>query len=291
MDVDVGNRSVQRGRILWRRPSCPAIGGRWRVQSPPTASGATLNELRDVACPSATLCVAVGDHTSTSGVTLPLAERWNGSRWALLRVRRPRGAPVTRLFAVACRSATWCTTVGYYNKALGQVTLAERWNSTGWALPAHPQPQRPSQPGPRRLPIANRMHRARTVLPQPLRIGPARGTLLLTSRPILGHAQPGSGFRDLPGVARLARRRPHHQRDRRAHVPDHRFGDRRACTRAAPSATLPAQAARPCRPGSWPPPWRGEAMPQGCSCGPAGAPERTAPPRGDLLRREASAGG
>ena len=51
-----------------------------------------------------------------------------------------RGAG-SRLQGVSCTSATACTAVGsYYNSAGERVTLAERWNGTGWKIQSTPNP-------------------------------------------------------------------------------------------------------------------------------------------------------
>jgi hypothetical protein len=57
-----------------------------------------------------------------------LAERWNGKPWAIQPTPNPARAQQSRLWAVACASASACTAVGTATKMAGnQVTLAERW--------------------------------------------------------------------------------------------------------------------------------------------------------------------
>jgi hypothetical protein len=57
-----------------------------------------------------------------------LAERWNGTRWALQTTPNPAGGSVS-LNAVACLSATDCEAVGDNQTSSGvTVTMAERWS-------------------------------------------------------------------------------------------------------------------------------------------------------------------
>jgi hypothetical protein len=88
-----------------------------------------------VSCTSATACTAVGAFQSMTGVWMTLAERWNGSRWAIESTPDPRGGG--ELFGVSCTLATACTAVG---TAPGG-TLAERWNGTAWAIDETPNPR------------------------------------------------------------------------------------------------------------------------------------------------------
>ena len=118
-----------------------AIQASWTLQATPNPSGATVNGLYGVACPSSTVCVAVGSDKNTSNVTVTLAERWNGSSWAIQATPNPAGALGSALLRVACTSASACTAVGYDNNSANvTVTLAERWNGTAWTVQATPNP-------------------------------------------------------------------------------------------------------------------------------------------------------
>jgi hypothetical protein len=58
-------------------------GAKWAVQATPDAAGATLFS---VSCSSATACTAVGEASpsvNASGNHVTLAERWNGTTWAI----------------------------------------------------------------------------------------------------------------------------------------------------------------------------------------------------------------
>lgn len=124
----VGNNS--RGFALAERWN----GQRWVVQRPPAPSGAPGAILTAVSCPSAADCMAVGSYPSSSfRKTLALAERWNGTRWAIEPTPHPAK---NALVAVSCTSASACTAVG----SAGQAPLAERWNGTRWSVQSVPGP-------------------------------------------------------------------------------------------------------------------------------------------------------
>jgi hypothetical protein len=71
-----------------------------------------------------------------------LAERWNGTNWAIERTPDPKLAPLSNLRDVSCRSATFCTAVGSNTNISGSPswTLAEHWNGRSWAIQTTPNP-------------------------------------------------------------------------------------------------------------------------------------------------------
>ena len=98
-------------------------------------SGAGDNSLYGVSCPSAKVCTAVGQSTSSTDAGLTLAEGWNGHTWAIERTAQPSGSTQSNLQAVGCRSARACTAVGEYaSNAIPELTLAEGWNGHNWAV-------------------------------------------------------------------------------------------------------------------------------------------------------------
>jgi hypothetical protein len=105
-------------------------GTSWTLQSTPNPTGAAANKLLAVTCTSSTACTAVGGNWKgeAPGEELTLAERWNGTEWAIQSTPNPTAAPESRLLGVSCTSSTACTGVGYYYKSKGEaniVTLAE----------------------------------------------------------------------------------------------------------------------------------------------------------------------
>ncbi len=124
-----------------------AITQSWHVQSIPKPAGSTNSVLNGVSCPSATACMAVGGYdanASSMGVTL--AERWNGSAWAVQPTPIRRGSIGSGLAGVSCTSATACEAVGAYeDSSHADFTLAERWNGSAWHL--QPTPNRAGSTG------------------------------------------------------------------------------------------------------------------------------------------------
>jgi hypothetical protein len=112
-------------------------------------SGGTLLSLRDISCSSASACTAAGSYTSEANGSVPLAERWNGTEWAVQSVPAPSGEEGKSggFFGVSCASASECIAIGKKSVITGEgpfyhnAVFAERWNSTtGWALQAVPNP-------------------------------------------------------------------------------------------------------------------------------------------------------
>ncbi len=107
-------------------------GRSWSSESVPlptegliTQNGITASALTGISCRSSHRCVAVGtyeiDVDRGPDYTKPLAESWNGSRWAL-----ETPSPQTVLSTVSCPSTTDCNAV------------AQQWNGTSWSLGPDP---------------------------------------------------------------------------------------------------------------------------------------------------------
>lgn len=99
-------------------------GSSWKMRSVPLPAGSTSSTLGGVSCTSALHCIAVGD-SGDGSTTVPLAESWNGSSWAIQSVPDPSGT-FNELNAVSCAAAKACTAVGR--------GFAERWNGSSWAI-------------------------------------------------------------------------------------------------------------------------------------------------------------
>ena len=110
-------------------------GSSWAIQATPAAGGATGSFLEGVSCPSATVCTATGTYIDSGGTNVTLAERWNGSSWSIQATPTPSGATGSYLQGVSCPSPTVCTATGSYIDSGGtNVTLAESWNGSSWAI-------------------------------------------------------------------------------------------------------------------------------------------------------------
>jgi hypothetical protein len=64
-----------------------------------------------------------------------LTERWNGSRWSIVRAALPAGAIQGGFNDVSCTSPRACTAVGDYDINPRQTNvLVERWNGSRWSI-------------------------------------------------------------------------------------------------------------------------------------------------------------
>ena len=115
-------------------------GSGWTIQSSPDPSGAKASGLNAVSCPSSSACTAVGSYTDSTGTTVTLAERWNGSTWTIQSTPNATSAPQTVLSGVSCVSGTACTAVGHFFIGGSRFTLAETWNGTSWTIQNTPNP-------------------------------------------------------------------------------------------------------------------------------------------------------
>lgn len=113
----------------------------WSVQPSPNAPGAKYSELDAVACPGPAACYAVGfSFAHTAGFTKPLAERWNGSTWALQTIPALPTAGRSFLTGISCAAVDRCIAVGYAVTSSPNVqAVTEAWNGTRWTLLATPQ--------------------------------------------------------------------------------------------------------------------------------------------------------
>jgi hypothetical protein len=115
-------------------------GTAWAIQPTPNPAGARSISLGGVSCSTASACTATGTYTNSSGVPVTLAERWNGTAWAIQPTPNPAGATASFLGGVSCSTASACTAVAYYVSSNQPATLAERWNGTTWAIQPTPRP-------------------------------------------------------------------------------------------------------------------------------------------------------
>jgi hypothetical protein len=126
-------------------------GAGWRIEPAPLPDGAWGGSLAGVSCASAVACTAVGSSTDAAGVHLPLAERWDGTGWAVQPAPVPQpgrgpypGAVWGAFSGVSCPTVGACTTVGtfqdYSVKQPGPLPLVERWDASAWTIQPAPHP-------------------------------------------------------------------------------------------------------------------------------------------------------
>jgi hypothetical protein len=116
-------------------------GSSWRLLAAPTPAGASFAQLVSVSCSAANACTAVGSYARSFGRDLPLAERWNGTRWEIQATPAPAGAAPAHLFGVSCSAANVCTAVGsYVLPGPRNIPFGEAWNGTRWEILPVPSP-------------------------------------------------------------------------------------------------------------------------------------------------------
>ena len=115
--------------------------------SGPGFSGAYLD---GVSCTGRSQCTATGTATTRTGKNLkPLAERWNGTSWAV------QSTPTTNTGGwlggtlddgVSCTSSTACMAAGYsYSRSFARL-LGEGWNGHTWTIQPDSKPATGGQP-------------------------------------------------------------------------------------------------------------------------------------------------
>jgi hypothetical protein len=127
------------------RPLIERWNGRgWSVVASPSKPHTIASALVAVSCATPKSCMAVGNsRTSAAPPTVPLVERWNGSKWSVVPTPIPKGSTGTYLDAVSCSTAKACIAVGNYTSSFTSgSTLVVRWNGKKWALMTSPNPAR-----------------------------------------------------------------------------------------------------------------------------------------------------
>ncbi len=89
-----------------------------------------------VSCVSASSCIAVGTYWTEGKGYLPMAQYWDGTKWALQSPPAPSGSE-GQFKDVSCSSSTNCIAVG----TAGSNPLSERWDGTKWSLLTTPRPE------------------------------------------------------------------------------------------------------------------------------------------------------
>lgn len=115
----------------------------WTIQNSPNAT-VHGGQLDAMSCSAASACAAVGNTLSTSGLTVTLAERWNGASWQVQRTPNPSGntvpAAAPDLLGVSCPVSNFCEAVGGYSVGAAGISLADGWNGTAWTSQTFPVP-------------------------------------------------------------------------------------------------------------------------------------------------------
>jgi uncharacterized protein YbjQ (UPF0145 family) len=89
-----------------------------------------------VSCVSASSCIAAGTYWTEEKGYVPMAQYWDGAKWALQSPPTPSGSG-GKFKDVSCSSSTSCIAVG----TAGSNPLSERWDGTKWTLLTTPRPE------------------------------------------------------------------------------------------------------------------------------------------------------
>ncbi len=111
-------------------------GTAWSTISSPNQSTTYDNSLSSVSCASDSLCWAVGSYRISTGMSLPLTLRWNGSSWSRSFAQTVQFATQHALTGVGCASTGKCWAVGAaYGSGSGLVAFLLQSNNEGdWYL-------------------------------------------------------------------------------------------------------------------------------------------------------------
>ncbi len=94
-------------------------GSGWSAGAPAVPAGGSDLYLLAVSCQAPSSCQAVGHYDDDIVGQEPLAETWDGARWAAATPPAPAGATDPVLAAITCTAATSCEAAGYYTDAAG----------------------------------------------------------------------------------------------------------------------------------------------------------------------------
>jgi hypothetical protein len=110
----------------------------WSIVASPSPA---QSELSAVACPSTTMCMAVGSKVAPDGRVMTLAERRTGAGWVVVATPNAPGAQSNSLRGVACPTVASCFAVGLSYSSAGSSNarmLIEHWNGTTWSVMTNP---------------------------------------------------------------------------------------------------------------------------------------------------------
>ncbi len=111
-------------------------GTSWSVQPIVLPADATFAFLDGVSCPAANSCIALGGYLAGKQPFIPIAESWNGQRWAMQVVPGPPRKTFASFSALSCSSVRSCVAVGMYQRG----AFGETWNGVSWKAQLIPQP-------------------------------------------------------------------------------------------------------------------------------------------------------
>jgi hypothetical protein len=131
----------------WLHISTASHPGSWTAAKAPLPANAAATpdvQLRGVACPSTTSCIAVGDYIDSSGNLQGLLVTGSGTSWTAIKAPLPADAAANQaaiLYSVACPSTTSCVATGvYYDSSNHWQGLLVTGFGTSWTATQAPLP-------------------------------------------------------------------------------------------------------------------------------------------------------
>lgn len=118
-------------------------GRAWKRLNAPNPAGFMTVHLDSVSCVAPDACMAVGGSGQTLANLRPVAEWWNGARWAIEPTPASANSAVAWLGAVDCLSRAVCLATGYHlqsGRLLKPGGIVESWDGSHWRLRAAPNP-------------------------------------------------------------------------------------------------------------------------------------------------------
>ncbi len=99
--------------------------------------------LNDVQCPSARMCITVGNDVTDPARSRAFAETWNGTAWTSTHAREPAHATSSFLRNVSCPSVRMCAAVGEYDTDADPSgrPYAQTWDGHAWTITTVPKPR------------------------------------------------------------------------------------------------------------------------------------------------------
>ena len=102
--------------------------GRWQLLTTPAEHGQHFTQFQGISCPTATLCMAVGNTEDNTSNDHAFAEVWSGGRWRVSTLRHQASA----FIGTSCPARNRCFAVGYTFPADTAHSLTETWNGRSW---------------------------------------------------------------------------------------------------------------------------------------------------------------
>jgi hypothetical protein len=117
--------------------------GRWQLEATPGIRGQRFASFEGISCPTATLCMAVGNTEDKTREEYyhAFADVWSGGKWHLSTLGRSE----TVFYGASCPSKTRCFAAGYGwpSKTSFAHTLIETWTGRSWRTQRAPETSAP----------------------------------------------------------------------------------------------------------------------------------------------------